>query len=156
MHKSHHRTLSATFIGVSLALAASTGMAQSARPDLTGTWTNASLTGLTRPRGVEKLVVTPEEAQQIIANTSVAGLPIGEVDGDQIIDPETGAPPAGSFDFGLRGYNEFWIDPGWQPLCYRRRRRLRSGSHPPGRTLPGGLWQYFRPWHDGHLVQQHL
>ena len=112
MHKSHHRTLSATFIGVSLALAASTGMAQSARPDLTGTWTNASLTGLTRPRGVEKLVVTPEEAQQIIANTSVAGLPIGEVDGDQIIDPETGAPPAGSFDFGLRGYNEFWIDPG--------------------------------------------
>ena len=26
--------------------------------------------------------------------------------------PETGAPPEGSFDFGLRGYNEFWIDPG--------------------------------------------
>ncbi|MFM1897308.1 MAG: hypothetical protein RLZZ385_2382 [Pseudomonadota bacterium] len=105
-------SLYCSLLGISLSLCATAVMAQSGRPDLTGTWTNASLTGLTRPRGVEKLVVTPEEAAQIIASTSVAGLPIGEVDGDQIIDPETGAPPAGSFDFGLRGYNEFWIDPG--------------------------------------------
>lgn len=83
---------------------------QESRPDLTGTWSNKSLTGLTRPRDVEKLVVTPEEAAQIAANTSVAGLPVDQVDGE--VDPDTGAPPAGSFDFGLRGYNEFWIDPG--------------------------------------------
>jgi len=81
-----------------------------ARPELTGTWSNKSLTGLSRPQGVDRLVVTAEEAAQIAANTSIAGLPADQVDGE--IDPETGAPPAGSFDFGLRGYNEFWIDPG--------------------------------------------
>ena len=100
-----------TLAGAMLVLAAGAASAQDAeRPELTGTWSNKSLTGLTRPQGVDKLVVTPEEAAQIAANTSVAGLPIDEVDGE--IDEETGAPPAGSFDFGLRGYNEFWIDPG--------------------------------------------
>mgnify|MGYP003700267275 CR=1 FL=1 len=96
---------------ISAALAVPTALAQDAgRPELTGTWSNKSLTGLTRPDGVDKLVVSAEEAAEIIAGTSVAGLPLGEVDG--AIDPETGAPPEGSFDFGLRGYNEFWIDPG--------------------------------------------
>jgi hypothetical protein len=96
---------------ISAVLAVPTALAQDAeRPELTGTWSNKSLTGLTRPEGVDKLVVSAEEAAEIIAGTSVAGLPLGEVDGE--IDPETGAPPEGSFDFGLRGYNEFWIDPG--------------------------------------------
>ena len=96
---------------VLVVLAAGAVSAQDAeRPELTGTWSNKSLTGLTRPQGVEKLVVTAEEAAQIAANTSVAGLPADQVDGE--VDPDTGAPPAGSFDFGLRGYNEFWIDPG--------------------------------------------
>lgn len=105
--------LTSTLMGLTLSVLSTAVLAQdAARPDLTGTWTNASLTGLTRPRGVDKLVVTPEEAAQIAANTSVAGLPAGEVDGDNVIDPETGKPPAGSYDFGLRGYNEFWIDPG--------------------------------------------
>jgi hypothetical protein len=46
----------------------------SARPDLQGVWTNASLTKLSRPGGVETLVVTPEEARVIAANTPIAGL----------------------------------------------------------------------------------
>jgi hypothetical protein len=96
---------------ISAVLAVPAVLAQDAeRPELTGTWSNKSLTGLARPEGVDKLVVSAEEAAEIIAGTSVAGLPLGEVDGE--IDPETGAPPEGSFDFGLRGYNEFWIDPG--------------------------------------------
>ena len=96
----------------SLLLSAGAQAQDAERPELTGTWSNKSLTGLSRPRGVDKLVVTAEEAAQIAAGTSIAGLPAGEVDGDDVLDPETGAPPAGSFDFGLRGYNEFWIDPG--------------------------------------------
>lgn len=100
-----------TLASAMLVLAAVGASAQEAdRPELTGTWSNKSLTGLSRPQGVDKLVVTAEEAAQIAANTSVAGLPVDEVDGE--VDPDTGAPPAGSFDFGLRGYNEFWIDPG--------------------------------------------
>jgi len=94
---------------VALGLASSLAWAQE-RPSLTGTWSNKSLTGLTRPNGVEALVVSAQEAARIAAGTSIAGLPAGNIDGE--VDPETGAPPAGSFDFGLRGYNEFWIDPG--------------------------------------------
>lgn len=111
MFRNNSVTALATLASALVLLAAGTASAQDAeRPELTGTWSNKSLTGLSRPRDVETLVVTAEEAVEIVANTSVAGLPLGEVDGE--IDPETGAPPEGSFDFGLRGYNEFWIDPG--------------------------------------------
>lgn len=104
--------LSAGIIGLSFAVASPWATSQpDERPDLEGLWTNASLTSLNRPQGVDRLVVTPEEAQLIVANTSVAGLPINEVDAPEAVTPGE-APPAGSFDFGLRGYNDFWIDPG--------------------------------------------
>ncbi len=110
--KATNLTLTAAVIGMSLSLLTPVSHAQQEqRPELSGTWTNSSLTGLSRPRGVEKLVVTAAEAEEIVANTSIAGLPVDEVESDAG-DPDTGAPPAGSFDFGLRGYNEFWIDPG--------------------------------------------
>ena len=108
------QTLAAGFVlaGLSLAIASTSSVAQSTeRPDLNGLYTNASLTNLQRPQGVDTLVVTAEQAAQIIANTSIAGLPISEVDAPESTVPGT-APPAGSFDFGLRGYNDFWIDPG--------------------------------------------
>ena len=101
--------LAAGFVlaGLSLAITSTPSVAQSTeRPDLNGLWTNASLTNLQRPQGVDKLVVTAEEAAQIVANTYVAGLPISEVDAPEAAVPGT-APPAGSFDFGLRGYNDF-------------------------------------------------
>lgn len=108
------RTLTArsALLGLSISLASSMSVAQGAGiPDLEGVWTNASLTGLTRPRGVEKLVVTPEEAKVIAANTSIAGLPAGEFDAPEASTPGA-APAAGSIDFGLRAYNDFWVDPG--------------------------------------------
>jgi hypothetical protein len=99
-------------LGFAISLASSMSLAQGAGiPDLGGIWTNASLTNLSRPRGVEKLVVTQAEAQEIASNTSIAGLPAGEFDGPEASTPGT-APPASSFDFGLRAYNDFWIDPG--------------------------------------------
>ncbi len=105
-------TIASAVAGLTLTIASSFSMAQSAeRPNLEGLWTNASLTNLNRPQGVDKLIVTPEEALLIIANTSIAGLPIGQVDAPEAATPGV-APPAGSFDFGLRGYNDFWIDPG--------------------------------------------
>ncbi len=85
---------------------------ESERPELTGVWTNAALTRMTRPANVDKLIVSAAEAQQIIANTSVAGLPVGEFEA-ATENTETVAPPAaGGDDFGLRAYNDFWIDPG--------------------------------------------
>jgi hypothetical protein len=79
-----------------------------ARPDLQGVWTNASLTKLTRPGGVEALVVTPEEARVIAANTPIAGLEGGLDEGDGV----NNTPTAADEDFGTRAYNNFWVEPG--------------------------------------------
>lgn len=80
--------------------------------DLSGTWTNASLTNLTRPNGVTKLVVSKEEAEKIVSRTSIAGLSPEEADNSNRVDPNKGAPEKGGRDFGLRGYDGFWTNPG--------------------------------------------
>ena len=85
---------------------------ESEKPELTGVWTNAALTRMTRPANVDKLIVSAAEAQQIIANTSVAGLPVGEFEAATETTETVAPPAAGGDDFGLRAYNDFWIDPG--------------------------------------------
>lgn len=100
-------------LGFSLAGLSTLSLAADAnRPDLTGVWTNASLTSLNRPRGVEQLIVSPAEAQRIADGTSIAGIAPGDFDESAPENQDTGAPPKGSIDFGLRGYNSFWTDPG--------------------------------------------
>jgi hypothetical protein len=79
-----------------------------ARPDLEGIWTNASLTKLNRPDGVDSLVVSAEVAQIIAANTPIAGLE-GGLDEK---DAEVAIPDASGDDFGVRAYNNFWVEPG--------------------------------------------
>ncbi len=80
--------------------------------DLTGTWTNESLTSLNRPPGVSKLVLTPEEAQQVIATKNIAGFAPEGVPVSQYTDPDEGAPEKGGEDFGVRAYDQFWVSPG--------------------------------------------
>ena len=105
--------IASALLGLALSLTPISSQAQdSSRPQLTGTWSNASRTGLTRARGVETLVVSGERAEQIVAGMSIAGISPENVAAGPAIDPETGAPPAGGQDFGLRGYNLFWTDPG--------------------------------------------
>ena len=106
-------SVTSAVLGLSLSVVSSIGLAQSAeRPELSGVWTNASRTGLTRPRGIEQLVVSAEEAEQIVATMGIAGISPDNIAAGPAIDPNTGAPPAGGQDFGLRGYNLFWTDPG--------------------------------------------
>lgn len=113
MLKLNKLAISSAFAGISLLLLAATGFAQDGqKPELSGVWTNASRTTLTRPSGVETLVVPGDVAEQIVANMSIAGISPENVEAGPAIDPETGAPPAGGEDFGLRGYNLFWTDPG--------------------------------------------
>ena len=81
------------------------------RPDFSGIWSNASRTSLSRPRNTE-LIVSAEQAQAIVENLSIAGISRENIENGPSIDPDTGAPPAGAADFGLRGYNLFWTDPG--------------------------------------------
>ncbi len=70
-------------------------------PDLQGTWTNATITGLERPFQLRTLVLTAQEASGVENWTAnfYAGI-------DQLPD---GDLEAGA-DVG--GYNTFWMDPG--------------------------------------------
>jgi hypothetical protein len=74
--------------------------------DLTGVWTNASITNLTRARGVTKLVLTPEEAKTLAASSG------------NVTRAERDAKPSdlklditkdGNVD---QAYNAGWLDPG--------------------------------------------
>ena len=71
------------------------------RPDFSGIWSNASRTSLSRPRNTE-LIVSAEQAQAIVENLSIAGISRENIESGPSIDPDTGAPPAGAADFGLR------------------------------------------------------
>ena len=85
------------------------------KPDLSGIWTNASLTPLSRAAGQKSLVVSEAEAKQIAAKTSIAGIPADDPDFNanaRYSDPKKGAPPKGGSDFGLKGYDSFWVTPG--------------------------------------------
>jgi len=93
------------------------------QPDLSGTWTNASVTQLERPAQFKALVMTPDQAKameraSIAAASSVDSKPS---------DPKAGAPSKGE-DPG--GYNAFWIDPGPRPA------RSRASTAAPGSPSP--------------------
>jgi len=80
-------------------------------PDLSGVWSNASLTQLARDKGVDKLVVTEEEAQDIIL--ARGGLRADKTwNKSQYTDPKAGAPDKGEDDFGVKGYDSFWLSSG--------------------------------------------
>jgi len=105
----HMRSL---LVGMTLAcvsIASSGTLAQNAgRPDLEGIWTNASLTPLSRRAGVDTLVVSPEEAVILAAKTPIGGIEGGFDEADGVND----TPSAEADDFGVRAYNNFWVDPG--------------------------------------------
>jgi hypothetical protein len=75
------------------------------QPDLSGTWTNASVTQLERPAQYKSLVMTPDQAKAM-EKASIASA--SSID-SRPSDPKAGAPAKGE-DPG--GYNAFWIDPG--------------------------------------------
>jgi hypothetical protein len=111
--------LKPSILALSVALLASPALAQVpqtsfGKPDLSGIWTNASLTPLARARGVEKLVVSEEESQKIANSTAIAGIPADDPDFKNATysDPNKGAPEKGGADFGLKGYDAFWVAPG--------------------------------------------
>ena len=122
---------------IGLSLAAATALSQDAgRPDLEGIWTNASRTPLSRPQGIDRLVVSAEEASRIVAEMAIAGISAENVEAGPAIDPETGAPPAGAQDFGLRGYNLFWVDPGSTLAYVKGEFRTSLVIDPPSGRIP--------------------
>jgi len=101
-------------------------------PDLEGIWTNASLTNLQRPSGVDALVVPQDEARLIAARTPIAGIEGGLDEGDGVND----LPAEGADDFGVRAYNNFWVDPGSNLALVRGEYRTSYIIDPPDGRVP--------------------
>jgi hypothetical protein len=83
--------------------------------DLTGLWSNTSLTTLQRPPGITALEVSPAEAKKIVDSRLTIGYTAEETKkGETHSDPNAPPPPAGDKDFGVKGYDVGWVDPGEQ------------------------------------------
>ena len=100
------------------------------KPELSGVWTNASVTQLTRPPSVPKLTVSEAEAQALAkANPFV-----------RLIESEEG--PSNLDDKLLedensdRGYNAFWVDPGKTLALVKGEFRTSWIVEPPSGQLP--------------------
>jgi hypothetical protein len=74
-------------------------------PDLSGVWSNASITKLTRAPSVGKLVLTPAEAKTLASADPMSRRQATDA---APIDASEGAPAVGN----PGGYNAFWLDPG--------------------------------------------
>ncbi|MFN9926513.1 MAG: hypothetical protein ACK53I_06205 [Phenylobacterium sp.] len=98
------------------------------QPDLSGTWTNASLTQLERPPNLKDLVIT--EAQAALMERGIAAM--READA-RPLDPNAPPPPSAN-DPG--GYNAFWIDPGSKVGMIRGERRSSWITEPANGRLP--------------------
>ncbi|HEV2530147.1 hypothetical protein [Phenylobacterium sp.] len=100
------RTLALVALAAPLLIAAAPPRSPDGHPDLTGVWTNASVTHLTRPAGMDRLVVSPAEAAVIakgnpLVRRIAADAKPSKLDENVLDDGDTGA-----------GYNLFWIEPG--------------------------------------------
>ena len=67
---------------------------------------------------------------------AIAGISAENIAAGPSIDPETGAPPSGSYDFGLRGYNLFWTDPGSSLALVKGEFRTSYVVDPPNGQIP--------------------
>ena len=93
-------------------------------PDLQGLWTNASITTLERPQWATKLVLTPEEAAQAVAQYK-AWLAANDNPAEQAKERD---------DPG--GYNSFWLDPGSKFGVVRGEIRTSWIVDPPTGRIP--------------------
>ncbi len=78
-------------------------------PDLQGFWTNSSITRMTRPGGVNTLVITPQQAKAL-EDKDFNNIRTAEE--KKPTDQSTGAPEKGKALPGVGNYNAVWVDPG--------------------------------------------
>lgn len=81
---------------------------QEGKPEFSGVWSNAALTDLRRQPGIDKLIVTDEEAADLarlhpLAQLRTAEEGASDLNEDILKDRNTAI-----------GYNAFWGEPGWQ------------------------------------------
>lgn len=117
------------------AMASPTAIAQQ-RTDLTGTWTNASLTTLNRPAGTDKLVLNQAEADAQVEKVNIAGFQAEGAPTEDYSNPEAGAPSKGGSDFGVKAYDQFWVAPGERLALVKGEFRSSYVVDPPNGRVP--------------------
>jgi len=79
-------------------------------PDLTGFWTNTSLTSMQRPAGAEKLVLDEKEAEQLTRRNVYSAAEREEAGASKL--DEASSKELLSDGNASRAYNRYWMDPG--------------------------------------------
>jgi hypothetical protein len=105
-------------------------------PDLQGVWSNATITTLERPDGLDELVLSEEQAREL--EQKDAGV-FAEID-----DLPAGELPAGQV---VGGYNTAWLDPGTRLLRVKGEPRTSIIVDPADGRVPytiTGRLQYLR------------
>lgn len=104
--------------------------------DLSGTWTNATITPLERPQNIKDLVMTEEQAARMEKATVERRDRLNEPS-----DPNRAAPPQGGDGStgaagNVGGYNNFWLDPGERVAIVDGQRRSSLIIDPPDGHVP--------------------
>ena len=110
-------------------------------PDLSGNWTNVSMTPENRPGSVKGAVYTPEEVKKLESAAAKE-----ETEANQNSDPNAGAPTVGgdkpkegtrpefvAAGGGVGGYDRGWLDPGNHVMRVRGEPRTSILTTPDGR-----------------------
>lgn len=102
------------------------------RPDLQGTWTNASITTLERADRYASTVLKPEDVERA---TDAHPQNVRIVTEDIANTPATGLLTGRDLLMG-RGYNAFWIDPGTRFGEVKGQTRTAWITDPPNGKIP--------------------
>ena len=135
------RILKPALTALAVAIMAAPALAQvpkaaDGKPDLSGFWSNASLTPLARAPANKTLVVDEQEAKRIASGYSMAGVTEEGFKGATYSDPNKGAPPKGGKDFGVQAYDSFWMDPGAKLAFVKGEWRTSNIVEPASGALP--------------------
>ena len=86
------------------------------QPDLQGTWSNSTLTKMTRPAGVSNLVYTEAEVakleQDMVQEIDEGNAPTAKDAPAEYVIPKNIKPEYLAGGGATGGYNRFWLDPG--------------------------------------------
>jgi hypothetical protein len=120
------------------------------QPDLTGFWSNATLTPFTRPAKLgDRAAYTEDEAKRLEA-TEVANIKEADAPTDPNAPPEAGKldltkvrPEFAAAAGDTGGYNRGWLEPGQQVMRVRGEPRTSilttaNGQIPPRKGAPSG------------------
>jgi hypothetical protein len=101
------------------------------KPDISGTWSNASNTTLRRPGSIKNLVMTDEEAAKA-RSSNAQNIRQQTDDNQKLSDGKLDGKDLASG----RGYNSFWIDPGNNYALVKGTWRTSWIVDPPNGQIP--------------------